>query len=171
MSEYIINNTTFGLGTNKGETCNRDDCKGIIKEYVKEGSCSCHTNPPCGYCTEPNAYCETCGWDAKDDQYETDKQQMEFYKKNEDYYEKQRKEFDEARELFYRKYRGEIPVDKLEIRAEGHTHFTMKKIGVFPKGSETYESLLPKIRGTFGGRFTASITKDSYRFEYIAYTD
>ena len=41
----------------------------------------------------------------------------------------------------------------------------------FPKGSETYESLLPQVKGTFGGRFTTTINKDSYRFEYIAYTD
>lgn len=25
-----------------GETCNRDGCTGIVKERVKEGSCSCH---------------------------------------------------------------------------------------------------------------------------------
>lgn len=166
-----VSRSVLSEGYSKDETCNRNDCKGIINEYEKEGSCSCHINPPCGYCTEPNAYCETCGWDAKEEQYEYEKQQIEAYKKNEAYYEKQRKEFDEARELFYTKYRGEIPADKLEIRAEGHTHFSMKKIGVFPKGSETYESLLPQVRGTFGGRFTTSLNKDSYRFEYIAYTD
>ena len=158
-------------GYSEGEVCNRNGCNGIIKEHEKEGGCSCHINPPCSYCTEPNAYCVTCGWDAKEEQDEYDKQQMEVYKKNEAYYAQQRKEFDEARDLFYKKYRGEIPAEKLEIRGESHTHFTMKKIGVFPKGSETYESLLPKVRGTFGGRFTTTIDKDSHRFEYIAYTD
>ena len=166
-----VSRSVLSEGYSKGETCNRDNCKGIINEYEKEGGCSCHINPPCGYCTEPNSYCETCGWDAKEEQNEYDRQQMEFYKKNEAYYEKQRKEWDEARDLFYKKYRGEIPADKLEIRAESHTHFSMKKIGVFPKGSETYESLLPQVKGTFGGRFTTTINKDSYRFEYIAYTD
>ena len=78
------------IGYCKGETCNRNDCKGIIKEYEKKGCCSCHINPPCGYCTEPNAYCEACGWDAKEEQYEYDKLQMEIYKNNEAYYEKQR---------------------------------------------------------------------------------
>lgn len=158
-------------GYSKGETCNRNKCIGVINEYEKEGSCSCHTNPPCGYCTEANSYCEACGWDAKEEQNDYDKQQMVIYKKNESYYEKQRKEYDESRMLFYKKYRGEIPADKLEIRYEPHTHFTMKKIGVFPKGSETYWSLLPKVIGTFGGRFTTSINKDSYSFEYISYTD
>lgn len=155
----------------KGDLCNRNNCKGIINELEKEGSCSCHINPPCGYCTEPNAYCETCGWDAREEQNEYDRQQMDLYKKNEIYYEKQRKEWEEARSLFYKKYRGEVPADKLEIRSESHTHFSMKKIGVFPKGSETYQSLLPLVRGTFGGRFTTIIDENSYRFEYIAYTD
>ena len=158
-------------GYSNGESCNRNGCDGIIKEHEKEGGCSCHINPPCGYCTEPNAYCETCGWDAKEEQHEYDKQQTEAYKKNEPYYARRQKEFDEARDLFYKKYRGEVPAEKLEIRSESHTHFTMKVIGVFPKGSESCQSLLPKIRGTFGGRFTTSIDESSYRFEYIAYTD
>lgn len=167
----VVSGSVLVEGYSEGEICNRNGCNGIIKEHEKEGRCSCHINPPCSYCTELNAYCETCGWDAKEEQDEYDKQQMEVYKKNESYYAQQRKEFDEARDLFYKKYRGEIPAEKLEMRGEPHTHFTMKKIGVFPKGSETYESLLPKVRGTFGGRFTTVIDKDSYRFEYIAYTD
>ena len=158
-------------GYSKGEKCNRDGCTGIINEYEKDGSCSCHTNPPCSYCTEPNAYCEECGWDAKEEQIEYDKVMLDAYKKNEAYYAQQRKEFDDAENLFYKKYRGEIPADKLEMRSKSHTHFSMKVIGVFPKGSETYETLLPKVKGTFGGRFTTTINQDSYKFEYIAYTD
>jgi hypothetical protein len=159
------------LGYLKGEICNRNNCTGVIEEYDKEGGCSCHINPPCGYCTEPNTYCENCGWDGKEEQYEYDKQQMENYEKNKEYYVQQQKDYNEAKDLFYKKYGGEIPAGKLEIRYESHTHFTMKKIGVFPKGSETYESLEPKVRGTFGGRFTTKIDGNSYRFEYIAYTD
>lgn len=158
-------------GYSNGETCNRDGCAGIIDEHEKEGGCSCHINPPCGYCTEPNSFCSTCGWDAKEEQSEYEAKKLEFYNKNKHYYEKQRKEFDEARELFYKKYRGEIPAEKLELRTETHTHFSMKVKGVFPKGSENYESLLPKVRGTFGGRFTTVVGEESYRFEYIAYTD
>lgn len=51
----------------KGEICNRDGCKGIIEENEKEGSCSCHNNPPCSYCTTPSEYCPECGWDAYDE--------------------------------------------------------------------------------------------------------
>ena len=159
------------VGYSEGETCNRDNCKGIIKEYEKEGSCSCHDNPPCSYCTEPNAYCPTCGWDAREEQNEYDAQQMEAYKLNAKYYDAQRKEYADASELFYKKYGGELPADKLEIRTVEHTHFSMKKIGVFPKGSETYASLRSKVNGTFGGRFTTSIDQNSFRFEFIAYTD
>lgn len=158
-------------GYSKGEVCNRDECKGIIDIHEKDGSCSCHINPPCGYCTEPNSYCETCGWDAKEEQDIIDENQLEMYKKNQAYYEKQSKDLEESRKLFYEKYSGKIPAEKLEIRTEQHTHFTMKIIGVFPKGSETSSSLLPKVRGTFGGRFTTYIDENSFRFEYIAYTD
>ena len=159
------------IGYSKGEICNRDGCNGIIDEHQKEGCCSCHINPPCSYCVEPNAYCETCGWDAKEEQEEYDKEQIELHKNIEPYYIQMQNKYNEARDLFYKKYCGVIPAEKLEIISEPHTHFTMRKIGVFPKGSETYSSLLSKVRGTFGGRFTTIINENSYRFEYIAYTD
>jgi hypothetical protein len=155
----------------EGETCNREGCTGIIQEIEKEGSCSCHINPPCGYCTEQNAYCEECGWDAKEEQREYDRVQSEAYKKNEAYYEQQRKERDEKDRLFWKKFRGEIPADKLEIHSQSHTHFSMRIMGVFPKGSETCQSILPKVIGTFGGRWVSRIDEQSYSFEYIAYTD
>lgn len=146
----------------KGETC---ECGGIIDEYEKEGCCSCHINPPCSYCTEQTAFCPDCGWSAEEEQ---DEYLAEIHKKNEVYYAGQQKRFNERLELFYKKYRGVEPVTELEVRSESHTHFSMKVFGVFPKGTETKESLLPKIRGTFGGRFTRF---DDYSFEYIAYTD
>lgn len=156
----------------EGETCNRNGCKGIIEEYEKDGCCSCHSNPPCGYCTEPNAFCYTCGWDAKEEQSEYDKKQSEIFEKQreqqKEYYENQRKEQQEADDLFVKMWRGSIPAEKLIIRTKSHTHFTMIKYGVFPEGSQTEESLLKEIRGTFGGRFTIF---NNYRFEYIAYTD
>jgi hypothetical protein len=46
----------------KGELCNRDGCTGVIIHEV-EGSCSCHINPPCSYCTDDSMYCDTCGWE------------------------------------------------------------------------------------------------------------
>lgn len=162
---------TINEGIEKGESCNRDGCSGIIKEHEKEGGCSCHINPPCGYCTEPTAYCDECGWDDKEEQEEHDRAVSKATEANAAYYKEEREKFGRLRDLFYRKYRGEIEAEKLEMRTESHTHFTMKVVGVFPKGSETYASLLPKVRGTFGGRFTTTIDENSYRFEYIAYTD
>lgn len=53
-------------GFEKGEICNRDDCKGIIQEKDLDGGCSCHINPPCGYCTTPKEYCPICDWDAEE---------------------------------------------------------------------------------------------------------
>ena len=156
------------LGYAAGDSCNRDGCDGVIHEHDKDGECSCHINPPCSYCTEPNAYCPKCGWDAKTEQDEYDKLQSEINKKNQSSFDKQNEEFQKRRYDFYKKYHGKLPVDKLEIRSEAHTHFTMKVFGVFPEGTENRESLLPKIRGTFGGRFDR-FTNSS--FEYTAYTD
>lgn len=55
------------LGFVKGEVCNRDGCNGIIDEHEKEGCCSCHINPPCGYCTTDTAYCPDCNWVSSND--------------------------------------------------------------------------------------------------------
>lgn len=155
-------------GHEKGEVCNREGCIGVIDEHDKDGCCSCHINPPCGYCTEPNAYCPECGWSAKEEQEEYDTIQLELYKKNAAYYAERQRKFDDAKDLFYRKYRGEVEANALEVRRESHTHFSMRVIGVFPKGTQTKESLLPEIEGTFGGRFTRL---GDFSFEYIAYTD
>lgn len=46
----------------KGEPCNRDGCDGIIEQH-REGGCSCHINPPCGYCTDDSQYCPKCNWE------------------------------------------------------------------------------------------------------------
>ena len=51
----------------EGEVCNRDGCTGIIEEGERQGDgCSCHINPPCGYCTQNPEYCPECGWEAED---------------------------------------------------------------------------------------------------------
>jgi len=52
-------------GILEGETCNRNGCTGIIKD-AREGQCSCHINPPCGYCTSDKQYCDVCGWENDD---------------------------------------------------------------------------------------------------------
>lgn len=57
-------------GYEKEEVCNRDGCIGIIKEKDLDGGCSCHINPPCGYCTTPKEYCPNCNWDAEQEDLE-----------------------------------------------------------------------------------------------------
>lgn len=155
------------IGVIKGEQCNRDSCPGIIQERIKEGSCSCHINPPCSYCTTDASYCPICNWCPEDDIRPID---PEVQKRNREYYERENERWRIARESFYNKYNGLESIEKLEIRCEPHTHFTQKQIGVFPPGTETTETLLPKINGTFGGRFENFDSKRG-RFSFIAYTD
>jgi hypothetical protein len=138
------------LGILKGETCNRNGCDGIINEHPKEGGCSCHINPPCSYCTTSTEYCPKCGWDGKDEQ--------DNYIKN----------MPKQKEWEY-KIRTVEDLDKTKISwiIEGHTHFSMKCIGVYPKEA-TRDDVLKQVRGTFGGRFTYF---ENGKFTYIAYTD
>lgn len=152
----------------KGEKCNRGDCEGIISEHDKDGGCSCYDNPPCSYCTEPNAYCPECEWSEEEETREYDKIQSDYY---EEY--NKRPEVIEAKEkaaaeekLFYKMYRGDIPVDKYRARHRNHTHFSQIIFGVHP--NMTMDELLKDVKGTFGGRFSKF---DKYSFEYIVYTD
>lgn len=148
----------------KGDVCNRNGCDGIIDEHEKDGSCSCHINPPCSYCEHDASYCPKCDWSAAEDQ----KASYTISDSEKAYWEKQRNAWEESRKSFYEKYKSGQGIEKLEIRSESHTHFTMKVIGVFPTGSETKSSLLERVKGTFGGRFTKF---NNHSFEYIAYTD
>lgn len=52
-------------GISEDEVCNRDGCKGIMKRE-KEGSCSCHINPPCSACVDAHLVCSVCGFDETD---------------------------------------------------------------------------------------------------------
>jgi|GEM_PF-706968 hypothetical protein len=149
-------------GVCKGEVCNRDGCTGIIDEHEKEGCCSCHINPPCSYCTTDTAFCPKCDWEASDVELPTiSKEQQERYRL-------QNEQWDKRRDSFFKKYRGDEPATKLEMRTESHTHFSQKVLGVFPEGTETTSTILPRVIGSFGGRFEHF---DKYSFEYIAYTD
>jgi hypothetical protein len=153
------------IGYETGEICNRDGCNGIIAEHQKEGSCSCHINPPCGYCTTDAHYCPECDWSAEEEQNNNERKpseaEIEYYKKENDKWQKRR-------DSFYDKYAGKIPITELETRTELHTHFTQIVRGVFPEGTKTKEEIEQQVQGSFGGRFT-HFSKNS--FEYIAYTD
>lgn len=53
------------VGREEGAICNRDGCQGIM-EWEKNGSCSCHINPPCSVCTDAKLTCNECGEEGED---------------------------------------------------------------------------------------------------------
>ena len=152
----------------KDEKCNRDGCEGIIEERDIDGGCSCHTNPPCSYCTEPRCYCPKCEWDEKEERDREDEKQAKYwadYHKRPDVIEENKRK-EEERKLFYDMLWQRVPVDKFRAIHRGHTHFSQIIIGVHP--NMTQSEVREKVKGTFGGRFTKF---NSYSFEYVAYTD
>lgn len=49
------------FGQEEGQVCNRDNCKGIMKEYEREGCCTCFQGyAPCGYCCQNPYSCNEC---------------------------------------------------------------------------------------------------------------
>lgn len=58
---------TEPYGYEENEICNRDGCKGIIKEHPVE-NCSCHIAPPCSACVKDRHYCEICDWIAEEEE-------------------------------------------------------------------------------------------------------
>ena len=151
-------------GIERGQQCNRDGCTGVIQEHDREGGCSCHINPPCGYCTTPREFCPECGWDALEEYSEPQLSQEQI-----DYYKEEQERGEAEYQRFITLYQSSELVDKFEYRTKPHTNFSMVKYGMFPT-SMSLEDILNKIRGTFGGRLN-KLDKETGRFEYIAYTD
>ena len=48
----------------EGENCPAF-CSGVL-QYERDGSCSCHINPPCYSCMNSYLACQKCGLDARD---------------------------------------------------------------------------------------------------------
>lgn len=46
----------------EGEPC--PDCGAGVVEKKDGDGCSCHINPPCGYCTSAHLACDECGWEG-----------------------------------------------------------------------------------------------------------
>lgn len=157
------------IGYMKGEECNRNGCKGIIDEHEKEGCCSCHINPPCSYCVDAAEYCPECGWDGKEEQAEADKADIEQFRNSgaQEAYNRQMEAEEKRRNDFWKLFRSNSEIEKFDCIYEGHTHFSMKKIGVYPP-QMTSKEVEEKVKGTFGGRFERV---SGGRFVYIAYTD
>ncbi len=152
-------------GCQAGDVCNRNGCVGTIEAHDREGGCSCHISPPCGYCTTPSEYCDKCGWDAKEESmlYDTPT------KEQEEIWDKERKERQVRDDDFWSMYRSMEVATELNYISKSHTNSSMIKQGYFPP-SMSFSELFEEIKGTFGGRYKY-LDREIGRFEFIAYTD
>lgn len=50
------------MGIEEDDICNRNGCLGVLC-MEREGSCSCHINPPCSACVDARPVCDKCGWE------------------------------------------------------------------------------------------------------------
>ena len=137
-------------GYMEGDICLRSGCKGMVKEHPVE-NCSCHISPPCGACTSPRCYCETCGWEESEDEIIND-HVVSINKATGTYRSCEPRPLDPT---------------ELDYHNKPHTHFTMIKEGVYPEGM-TWQEVEREVIGTFGGRFAYF---GNGKFKYIAYTD
>lgn len=152
----------MNIGIETGEMCNRGGCNGIIEESEPHGCCSCHISPPCSHCVDDRHYCPICNWQGIDDQKNYPIQGAQGM------YNRLMQRDDNYRDKIDKMRKGQMAIDKIMWYSESHTHFTMKKIGVYPI-NESRESVLKEIgEGTFGGRFEQF---NNGKFTYIAYTD
>lgn len=145
----------MNIGYDKGEICNRNCCDGIIAERDSDECCSCHINAPCSYCTDSRVYCPKCEWDGREEQITENKESEQ--------------DSDKEFEMFKPRTMADLDRTKIDYLCLSHTHFSMVKKGVFPKGTSK-EEVREKVIGTFGGRFS-DFNEETCEFEYIAYTD
>lgn len=150
MNQSQSIDTVILEGTANGEICNRNGCKGVISRHDSDSCCSCHLSAPCSYCTDSREFCSTCGWEGRDEQKEV---VVNFTPA--------------AYQPFKLKTKIDLDKSKIDWYYEGHSHFSMKKIGVYPEGA-TRNEVEEKVKGTFGGRFERF---GNGEFIYIAYTD
>ncbi|KNY13118.1 hypothetical protein AKG11_31095 [Shinella sp. SUS2] len=133
-----------------GQVCGRNGCKGIIQQHDSDRGCSCHINPPCGFCTTPREFCEKCGWDAEDDLVVQAEGTIYF-----------------APYVHVEKVRRVLDPSKIDYTISMHSNSSQKVEGVYPPGT-TRKDVEAKVEGTFGGRFERF---GGGKFTYIAYTD
>ena len=129
----------------KGDVC--PECRKGIIDWPPVENCSCHINPPCSACTDRLLACPECGWEDERPDYK----------------------YVVITPGLSMREDAPRPLDnsKIDYRAKMHTHFSMIKEGVYPKGASR-EEVEAVVRGTFGGRFELF---GNGKFKYIAYTD
>lgn len=138
------------IGNKIGEVCARNQCKGVMNEYVNSDIvCSCHIQAPCSKCEGSGLIiCSECG------EVINPKEVGLFSKGGMDSWVRLRTLDD-------------LDKSRIDWLSSSHTHFSMKKTGVYPENI-TKEEVEEKVRGTFGGRFEFF---GNGKFSYIAYTD
>jgi hypothetical protein len=148
------------LGYEKGEICGRNGCAGVIDAHEVE-NCSCHISPPCSACTTAKEFCEACDWLHADEIADENMRKFKELKNKPPVHEG----------CVSNAIRGENKLDDRIInwRYETHTHFSMKKVGVFPPGTMRAD-VEKEVAGTFGGRFEY-FNESERKFSYVAYTD
>lgn len=135
------------MSKEEGSKCS-ENCDGII-ELKKADNCSCHISPPCSGCTDAPLYCPICHWEEEIERING------FIGKR-----------DESG-VVHNWVKRTLDKTKIDWHYETHTHFTMKKVGVYPE-SATMKDVEDLVKGTFGGRF--EYFRDG-KFSYVAYTD
>jgi hypothetical protein len=140
-------------GLIEGDTCNRNGCLGVMREIDTDGCCSCHTNPPCSYCTDKEFQCDLCESLVEAPVYESST------KNNDDLF----KNWKSPHQRYI-----EMDGSKIEWIVLSHTHFSQICKGRMPKGTTTQQVRDAGVNGTFGGRFTSF---GETHFEFVAYTD
>lgn len=146
-------------GDDEGQACNRADgwgntCKGILEYYPEhpESGCSCHSNPPCSYCTDQLLGCTACEWKEESATHVINGHVVSVNKDTGVYTSYGLRELDNTTIDYY-------------IKA--HSNSSQICEGVYPEGT-TKEEVLKKVKGTFGGRWSHF---GNGKFKYIAYTD
>lgn len=139
------------FGYYEGDLCNRKACNGKIFLRPSQ-NCSCHISPPCSSCTAPRNYCQLCGWEEHEDGLSNNISSKS-----------------DKKTSVNNLYCGPRKLNKsiIDWDVEGHTRFSMIKVGVCPVGT-TIEQVYEVVKCTFGGRFESF---GNGKFKFIGYTD
>ena len=129
------------------EGCNCPECKEGILDWVSNGNCSCHINPPCSACVDALLTCDKCGFQEEQEKVISVLNSAPF-----------------TLRVYFPQV---IDENKINWTYESHTHFSMIKKGTYPDGMSR-EDVEKEVKGTFGGRFEQF---GNGKFRYIAYTD
>ena len=141
----------YGLLEN--EVCNRDGCKGEMKEVDDGGCCSCHIHPPCSHCTDAVFECSECSFLVEPPIQAPKKSYVPLIVQR------------ETTEESFGGLKGDS-IEWIDITPGDSYYFEVKK-GKYPDGT-TYDQIKEKFNLCFGYKYLKM--KDGV-FEIKYYTD